>query len=117
MLAGLVGAITMREGCAGALQRPAWANEAGRGDAVVFGKVFGNSGCFSHGTVTGAGAVVVAVAVVVAMAVAFDVDVDVDVDVAVAVAVAVAVQLSVERAVTAMPEADKVRRLFERSAA
>jgi hypothetical protein len=35
----------------------------------------------------------------------------------VAVAVAVAVQIPVERAVPAMPGADKVRRLFERSAA
>ena len=43
----------------------------------------------------------------VAVALAFDV----------AVAFAVAVQLPVERAVTAMPEADKVRRLSERSAA
>jgi hypothetical protein len=37
--------------------------------------------------------------------------------VAVAFEVAVAVQLPVECAVTAMPEADKVQRLFERSAA
>jgi hypothetical protein len=35
--------------------------------------------------------------------------------VAVAIVVAVAVQLPVERAVTAVPEADKVRRLFERN--
>jgi len=44
-----------------------------------------------------------ALAVAVAVAVAFE--------------VVVAVQVLVERAVTAMPEADKVRRLFERSAA
>jgi hypothetical protein len=37
--------------------------------------------------------------------------------VAVAVAFEAAVQLPVDRAVTAMPEADKVRRLFEPSAA
>jgi hypothetical protein len=62
-----------------------------------------------------ADAVAVTSAVAVAVAVAIDVDVAVDVDVV--FAFAVAVQLPVERAVTAMPEADKVRRLFERSAA
>jgi hypothetical protein len=46
-------------------------------------------------------------AVAVAVAVVFEV----------AVAVAVAFRVPVERAVTSMPEADKVRRLFERSAA
>jgi hypothetical protein len=47
----------------------------------------------------------------VAVAVAFEVAA------AVAVAVAVVFQIPVERAVSAVPEADKVRRLFERSAA
>jgi hypothetical protein len=49
--------------------------------------------------------VVAVVAVAVAVAVAFE------------VAVAVAFQIPVERAVAAVPGADKVRRLFERSAA
>jgi hypothetical protein len=51
-----------------------------------------------------------------AVAVAVAVAVVVGVAVAVAVVVGVAVQVPVDRAVTAMPEADKVRRLFERNA-
>jgi hypothetical protein len=58
-----------------------------------------------------------AVAVTSAVAVAVAIDVDVAVDVDVVFAFAVAVQLPVERAVTAMPGADKVRRLSERSGA
>jgi hypothetical protein len=71
----------------------------------------------------GEGAVAVAVVFEVAVAVVFEVAVAVVFEVAVAVvfevavAVAVAFRVPVERAVTSMPEADKVRRLFERSAA
>jgi uncharacterized membrane protein len=49
--------------------------------------------------------------------VAFALEVAFAFEAAVALEAAVAVQLPVERAVTAMPEADKVRRLSERSAA
>ena len=51
-----------------------------------------------------------------ALAVAFELAVAVAVAVAVAFEVAVAVQVPVERAVAAVPGADKVRRLSERNA-
>jgi hypothetical protein len=56
-------------------------------------------------------------AFVLAVAVAVEVAVAVAVAVAAAFEVAVAVQLPVDCAVTAVPGAEKVRRLFERSAA